>query len=115
MKNATDCIQAVKIFEENVKDKAVIERIAEKITQKCYESALEGYTSVTIQSNNFISIVQESQGIAAPKSLNTIIKLVEEEICKYGFYVYQNEMGLYISWKENKKNANKKTTVTKTK
>ena len=103
MKNVIDCIQAVKTFEENVKDKAVIERIAEKITQKCYENALRGYTSVTIGSNNFISIVRDSQGVTTTNGLDIIEKLVEEEISKHGFYVLRNAIGLYISWKENEK------------
>lgn len=101
MRNVTDCIQAVKTFEENVKDKIVIERIAEKITQKCYENALAGYTSVTINSNSFISIVRDSQGVTSPKGLEVIEPLVEEEISKHGFYVYRNAVGLYISWKES--------------
>ena len=101
MKNVTDCIQAVKTFEENVKDKFVIERIAEKITQKCYENALAGYTSITIEPNSFISIVRDSQGVTTSKDLYLIEKLVEEEISKYGFYVHQSTVGLHISWKEN--------------
>lgn len=103
MRNVTECIQAVKTFEENVKDRAVIERITERITQKCYENALEGYTSVTIRSNSFISIVHDSQGVTTPKGLDIIEKLVEEEISKQGFYAHRNATGLYISWKENEK------------
>lgn len=103
MKNVTDCIQAVKTFEENVKDKAVIERITEKITQKCYENALRGYTGVTIGSNNFISIVRDSQGVTTTNGLDIIEKLVEEEISKHGFYVHRSTVGLYISWKESEK------------
>ena len=106
MKNVTDCIQAVKTFEEKVKDKIVIERIAEKITQKCYENALAGYTSITIGPDNFISIVRDSQGVITSKGLDGIFldvieKLVEEEISKYGFYVHQSAVGLHISWKED--------------
>lgn len=103
MRNVTECIQAVKTFEENVKDRAVIERIAEKITQQCYENALGGYTSITIGLNSFTTIVQESQGVTTIKGLDIIEKLVEEEISKYGFYVHRNAIGLYISWKENEK------------
>jgi hypothetical protein len=103
MINVIDCIQAVKTFEENVKDKAVIERITEKITQQCYENALGGYTSITIGLDSFMTIVQESQGVTTTKGLDIIEKLVEEEISKYGFYVYRNAIGLYISWKESKK------------
>lgn len=101
MKNVTDCIQAVKTFEENVKDKIVIERIVEKITQKCYENALAGYTSITIESNSFISIVRDSHGVITPKGLDIIETLVKEEISKHGFYVHQTAVGLHISWKEN--------------
>lgn len=103
MINATECIQAVKTFEENAKDKAVIERVTEAITQKCYENALGGYTSITIGSNSFISIVRESQGVITSKGLDIIEKLVEEEISKQGFFVLRNAVGLYISWKENEK------------
>jgi hypothetical protein len=101
MINVIDCIQAVKTFEENVKDKAVIERITEKITQQCYENALGGYTSITIGLDSFMSIVRESQGVTTTKGLDIIEKLVEEEISKYGFYIHRNAIGLYISWKEN--------------
>lgn len=100
MRNVADCIEAVKMFEENAKDKVVIERITEKITQKCYEEALTGRTNITIGLDSFMSIVRESQGITTPEGLDIIEKLVREEISKYGFYVNRNLIGMYISWKE---------------
>lgn len=103
MRNAIDCIEAVKIFEENVKDKAVIERITEKITQKCYKRASEGYSAITISLYDFINIVEESQGISTSASMRIIEKLIVEELEKYGFNISLDYVGLYISWKENEK------------
>ena len=113
MRNATECIQAVKTFEENVKDRVVIERIAEKITQKCYKRALEGYSAIIIglydligivEENDFIEIVEESQGVSTSAGMRIIEKLVVKELEKYGFNIISLDyVGLYISWKENEK------------
>lgn len=103
MRNVTECIQAVKTFEENVKDRAVIERITEKITQKCYKRALEGYSAIIIGLYDFIEIVEESQGMSTPAGMRIIEKLVVKELEKYGFNISLDYVGLYISWKENEK------------
>lgn len=103
MRNATECIQAVKTFEENVKDRVVIERIAEKITQKCYKRASEGYSAIIIGLYDFINIVEESQGVSTSAGMRIIEKLVVKELEKYGFNISLDYVGLYISWKEKEK------------